>query len=185
MNSGVTAATFFSIREIVVSPLLAHTLPWPQYARRRAELGISPHSDSPLDSPTISDLRKHKTLDSGLSGALTGGILRGWKSGTRAFLPGALTIGALCTLLQLAYNEVGITRLRYISGLKDSASARPSAPPSKPLTERFLSLLGVKQVTDEQHIAKLKATRDGHLKRIAELEQQLATEKAKNDSTDP
>ncbi|GLB34659.1 hypothetical protein LshimejAT787_0202240 [Lyophyllum shimeji] len=188
VNSGVTAVTFFSIREFVVSPLLVHTLPWPQYARRRAALGVSPHPSDPpqvAEPPTISDLRKHKTLDSGLSGALTGGVLRGWKSGRKAVVPGALTVGALCTLLQLAYNEAGVIRLRYISGLNEPARATSSTSPSKSLGERFLGLFGVRQVTDEQYLVKLKATRDAHLTRIAELEQQLATEKqkAEDDST--
>ncbi|KAF8077661.1 hypothetical protein FPV67DRAFT_1684285 [Lyophyllum atratum] len=182
VNSGVTAVTFFSLREFVISPLLVHTLSWPQYTRRRADLGISKPSDARLEPPTWSDLRTHKTLETGISGALTGGILRGWKSGPRAILPGALTIGALCTLLQLAYNEASITRLRYVSGLNVSTPATPAAPPSKPLFERFLTLFGVQPVTDEQYVEKMKKTRDGHLKRIAELEQQLALENTKEDT---
>ncbi|KAG5642877.1 hypothetical protein DXG03_001919 [Asterophora parasitica] len=128
--------------------------------------------------PTWSDLRKHNTLDTGLSGALAGGALRGWKAGPRAILPGALTIGAACTLLQLAFNEAAITRVKYISGLSVSAPVKPATPPSKPLFERFLGMFGLQPVTDEQYVEKLKATRDGHLKRIAELEQQIETEKA-------
>ncbi|KAF5386664.1 hypothetical protein D9615_001564 [Tricholomella constricta] len=180
VNSGVTAVTFFSLREFAISPLLVHTLSWPQYVRRRRELGINDPSDPSLDPPTWSDLRKHKTLDTGISGALAGGALRGWKSGPRAILPGALTIGALCTLLQLAYNEAGIMRLRYVSGLNVSTPVTPP-PPSKSLSERFLTMFGVQQVTDEQYVEKLKATREAHLKRIAELEQQLAREKADRD----
>ncbi|KAH0583535.1 hypothetical protein H2248_009162 [Termitomyces sp. 'cryptogamus'] len=189
VNSGVTACSFFALREIVISPLLVNTLPWPQYSRRRHDLGISHPNDWPTDTPTWSDLRQHNTLDSGLSGAIAGGVLRGWKSGPRAILPGMLTIGAVCTLLQLAYNEATVSRLRYISGLKVKAPANEApaapAPRSKTASERFLTLIGVHQVTEEEYLEKMKATRDRHLRRIAELEQQLATEKAQEKSKDP
>ncbi|KAG6817794.1 hypothetical protein H0H87_003202 [Tephrocybe sp. NHM501043] len=186
VNSGVTAFSFFALRELAISPILIRTLSWSQYARRRQELGISHPHDPPLEAATYSDLRKHNTLDSGLSGALAGGALRGWKSGPRAILPGALTISAACTLLQILYNEASISRLRYISGLKNKSPAveAPAAPPIKPTLERFLSFIGVRQVTDQQYIDKMKATRDMHLKRIAELEQQIAVENAKEKSQD-
>jgi hypothetical protein len=99
VNSGVTAVTFFGmllqsmcyyelnnlflgIREFAISPLLVYTLSWPQYARRKRELGIENPSDEALQIPdqlSWSDLRKHKTLDTGMSGVLAGGLLRGWK----------------------------------------------------------------------------------------------------------
>lgn len=64
----------------MISPLLVYTLPWPQYVRRRQLLGIESSSDHDLvEQLSWSDLRKHKTLDTGLSGILTGGLLRGWK----------------------------------------------------------------------------------------------------------
>ncbi|RDB22273.1 hypothetical protein Hypma_010602 [Hypsizygus marmoreus] len=184
INSGVTAVTFFGIREYLISPLLVSTLPWPQYVRRRRELGINDASDdssSALGPPTWSDLRQHKTLDTGISGVLAGGALRGWKSGPRAIVPGALTIGAVCTLLQLAYNEIGITRLRYVSGLNGTLSVpKSSSPPSKSLSQRFLGLLGLQAVTDEEYLAKMKTTRDSHVKRIAELERQIQQEQVKD-----
>lgn len=72
---------FLGIREFAISPLLVYTLPWPQYARRRHELGIKSSSEpySAPAPPTWTDLRQYKTLDTGLSGALAGGLLRGWK----------------------------------------------------------------------------------------------------------
>ncbi|KAG6861542.1 hypothetical protein C0995_015275 [Termitomyces sp. Mi166 len=189
VNSGVTACSFFALREIVISPLLVNTLPWPQYSRRRRDLGISHPDDLPAEPPTWSDVRKHNTLDSGLSGAIAGGALRGWKSGPRAILPGMLTIGAVCTLLQLVYNEASVSRLRYISGLKVKAPANeaPATPAirTKTASERFLTLIGIHQVTEEEYLEKMKATRDSHLRRIAELEQQLAAEKAQEESKDP
>ncbi|KAG6809977.1 hypothetical protein H0H92_013826 [Tricholoma furcatifolium] len=172
------------LRELVVSPVLVRTLPWPQYARRRHEDGISdPNDPPPVGVPTWSDLRKHNTLDSGLSGAITGGALRGWRSGPRAILPGALTIGAVCTLLQLAYNEASIRRVRYISSLKvdfPADEAPKETPASRPLADRIFGMLGVHQVTDKEYLEKMKAKRDGYLQRIAELEKQLAEEKEGN-----
>lgn len=69
------------IREYVVSPTLVYTLPGPQYARRRKVLGIARPTDPNDNSEQVSwaDMRRHKTLDSGISGAAAGGILRGWK----------------------------------------------------------------------------------------------------------
>ncbi len=105
LNSGVTAATFFStclqftfqpcmvityslhlgLREYAISPILVRTLPWPQYERRRRELGLVAEPNG-IRNPDASstpqfwaDRRTHNLLDSGLSGAATGGIIRGWK----------------------------------------------------------------------------------------------------------
>jgi hypothetical protein len=94
----------------------------------------------------------------------------------------------------MAYNEVGVTRLQYLSDKKTSPlpsssnssspsiTAAASASGSRSMGDRLLSLLGVQQVTDEQYLAKLKATRDSHLKRIAELEKQIAEDPKKDDS---
>ncbi|KAG6876464.1 hypothetical protein C0993_002854, partial [Termitomyces sp. T159_Od127] len=80
-------------------------------------------------------------------------------------------------------------RLRYISDLKVKAStnethAKPETR-SKTMTERFLATIGIHQVTEEEYLEKMKATRDSHLKRIEELEQQLAAEKAQEKSKSP
>lgn len=67
-------------REYLVSPILLSTLPLPQYARRKIELqdikGKRAEHYSPM---SWVDMRMHKLLDSGLSGALTGGMLNAWK----------------------------------------------------------------------------------------------------------
>ena len=68
------------LREFAVGPLLVHTIPWPQYENRRRALGIATPEDSlTLDGPSIHDLRSDKLLDSAISGAITGGLIRGWK----------------------------------------------------------------------------------------------------------
>lgn len=130
------------------------------------------------DQLSWSDFRMHKTLDTGISGVLAGGILRGWKSGPRAVLPGALTAGAICTGLQLAYNELGILRLKYISRhANHSHSTPPPTPTVVPMLERILISFGMQPISDEEYLRKLKNTRDKHLKRIEQLEQQLEAEK--------
>jgi hypothetical protein len=62
------------VREYAVSPVLVSNLPWQLYEKRRkmreleAENAIAP---APL---SWSELRVHNLLDSGISGALTGGL---------------------------------------------------------------------------------------------------------------
>lgn len=65
-----------------MTPLLIHFASGEQYARRRRELGISPltkNETSTLQDMSLTDLRWNKLLDSGLSGVLTGGALRGFR----------------------------------------------------------------------------------------------------------
>ncbi|KIL69998.1 hypothetical protein M378DRAFT_98260 [Amanita muscaria Koide BX008] len=190
-NSGVTAATFFGLREYVVSPLLVSTLPFAQYERRRHELGYADTHCPSNSQPSISwsDKRAHKLLDSGLSGAATGGILRGWRSGPAAALPGALTVGAACIGLQYAFNEASIARLRYASrqSSKDEEASLTDTrlpldhniallePPSS-FGDKVLGLLGVRKMDEVEYLEKMKKTRDRHLERIAELEKQLEVE---------
>jgi len=99
-------------------------------------------------------------------------------AGRRAIIPGSLSIGAICTLLQLAFNELSITRLKYISnsGRTVALPEVSTNPPSKSTSEHILAFLGMKEVTDEEYLEKMKKKREGYLKEIAELEQQLARE---------
>jgi len=80
-------------REFVVTPLLVHYTPGEQYARQRRALGLRPlETDEEILSSRISspsDIRWSKLMDSGLSGMLTGGALRGiqCESGVHYFIP--------------------------------------------------------------------------------------------------
>ena len=100
INSGITAGTFFSepnqkkknlahfsywplgIREFGISPILTHVAPWKQFVHRRRELGIGNSLDDvpPSEKLFWSDLRTNRLFDSGMAGAITGGLLRGLKS---------------------------------------------------------------------------------------------------------
>ncbi|KDR73651.1 hypothetical protein GALMADRAFT_251427 [Galerina marginata CBS 339.88] len=191
LNSGITAATFFTCREYVVSPALVHFAPWLQYARRRRELGID--LSTPTEPGSLLDLHTNKLLDSALSGAITGGMLRGIRSGRRAILPGMVMTGVACSFLQYGYNELSIMRLRYIAKLNEEDRAAVTVPSSKPRTaipdrsepsttspsavQLFLSMIGVRPLSDEEYLAKMKRTRNAYLKRIAELELQKEEEK--------
>lgn len=106
--------------------------------------------------------------------------------------PGAITASIMCTFLQLAYNELGIMRLKFISdqlqkgeNALDIPTPLPVAPeqpvvvvvpqePLKPMSERVFGWFGFEKVSDEDYLAKLKAERDVHLKKIAELEREQA-----------
>lgn len=152
-------------------------------------------------------------LDSAVSGAATGGLLRGWKctcipmslfvglkaesrciAGPKAALPGAITVGAICTLLQLGYNEFGVQRLQYISrqhapeagshlnaipqtGVNTKALESASAEQPLSWKAKILSLMGVRRMSEEEYLERLKLQRDSHLMRIRELERKLEEEK--------
>ncbi|KAF9447262.1 hypothetical protein P691DRAFT_654045, partial [Macrolepiota fuliginosa MF-IS2] len=180
LNSGITAAAFFSLREFIVSPILVYTMPTEQYERRRRELGIdtsSPEAEnktSTTPNPQLSSMRGRKVLDSAVSGAATGALLRGWKSGPRAVLPGAITVGTVCTLLQLGYNEFGIQRLKYVSRQHTSETDPQTTPIPQTI---ILSLMGVRKVSEDEYLARLRLQREHYLLKIKELERKVEEEK--------
>ncbi|KAG9226174.1 hypothetical protein CCMSSC00406_0005085 [Pleurotus cornucopiae] len=179
MNSGLTAFTFFGIREFAISPLLVSSLSTKEYQRwRRALEPLS--SDIAEQSPVSwGDLRRQKLLDSAVSGALTAGSLRALKTGPKGILSGAVAGATVCAILQYSYNEIGVQRLKYIT--------RPQSSQSKPTTpvddktsvfERVLSSLGIDRVPDDKYLIMLKDRREKHLRRIQELEAQIAQEES-------
>ncbi|KAJ6597056.1 hypothetical protein DFH09DRAFT_110519 [Mycena vulgaris] len=172
-NSGVTAATFFTIREYVVSPTLGTAI---GYSRER--IGTADEANPTLDQLSWSSLRKHDLLDSGVSGAATGGLLRGITSGRRTIASGALTAGIVCVLLQAAYNELGIQRIKYVGKISQpNINEVPTYAPAKPsLTTRILGTFGVRMLSDEELLVKFRRERDVHLKKIQQLERELEEE---------
>jgi len=197
VNTSAVAATFFCIREYAVSPLLVSNLSWKQYETRRIALELGPTAQPSL---SWSDLRTHNLLDTGISGALTGGLLNSFKRGRPGFIPGFFTGALVCTLLQLSYNELGIARVKYVSQ-KPRPPVAPAAPASQPSIppptlnhtlapepskwwgDRILRVLGFQSLSDEELLVKLKTTRDGHLRRIEILEKE-AEEKKRGDFSD-
>lgn len=100
----------------------------------------------------------------------------------------------VAAILQYSYNEINLSRLRYISKLKQEnrtavpkpvikpRNSPPSLEPTETWMEVFLKTIGMTPVTDEEYIAKMKKTRNVYLKRIHELEVQLETESGKGKS---
>jgi len=111
----------------------------------------------------------------------------GGRSGT---VPGFATGALMCGLLQWAFNEFDILRINHVSREAQpppvsTISAVPSRPieippPSIPvtapesprsLTDRIFSMFGHK-ISDEEYLDRIKAQRDGHLRRIEQLERE-------------
>ncbi len=107
-----------------------------------------------------------------------------------------VTGSIVCVLLQFAYNEIGVARVKYVSQTfgdptKPSSllQTKPVVPqestslgsvsstvpqtPAKAFSDRVFDLFGFRKVTDDEYLEKLKQQRDGHLRRIAELEKEL------------
>jgi hypothetical protein len=216
-NSAVAGATFFGtvsrpsfeamvdipagVREYVISPALVSTLPWKQYVHRKRHFELSAASgrqtaslaESTDEPVTLSDLRTHKLLDTGLSGAITGGVLNSLKrasiknfftscaglitnaTGGRAGIISGIATGALfCAALQLGYNQILVSRVKLAARRIGGPSIETE--PAKSATERVLTALGF-QISDETYLARLKATRDKHLERIRQLEKKAEEER--------
>ena len=110
-------------------------------------------------------------------------------------MPGVVTAGLVCTMLQFAYNELGIARIKYVSrklqppppppapSTSSSVVPQPALPapqvddePKLSLSERVFTALGWHKVSDEQYLERLKLKRGMYLHRIAELEREMAEE---------
>ena len=152
-------------------------------------------------------MRLHHTLDSALSGGVTGSVLNTWKrsylllflqariesdsmvlplGGTRGTFTGLMFGSVFCTLGQLLYNEFGVQRIKYISRRHIIPSpsptpiaSEPSKPPApkQPLLDRMIHAIGLTRLSDEEYLSQLREKRAAYLRRIANLEAQLEEEK--------
>lgn len=95
-------------------------------------------------------------------------------------MPGGAACGAAALLVQLAYNELGIARVKYVS--RSTRPARPimaaAEPQSLSLGRRFLTFLGLKPLSDEEYLETLKEKRELYLRRIKVLEAAEAKKKS-------
>ncbi|KAJ7172309.1 hypothetical protein C8R46DRAFT_143689 [Mycena filopes] len=179
VNSAITAGTFFTIREYVVSPTIGTVA---DYSREQRD-GQVRNNDTAPENISWWSLRRHNLLDSGISGAATGGALRGLTAGRRTIAPAAITAGIACVLLQAAYNELRIQRIKYVGKLSQQPKAVPIPPPPNtgpPLTTRILGALGVKPLSDEELLLRLRRQREKHLTRIQQLEEELEAERKRD-----
>ncbi|KAH9945891.1 uncharacterized protein BXZ73DRAFT_86153 [Epithele typhae] len=144
-NGGVAGSLFFG------------TSPKPASGcRRRRELHAS---------------RMHKLPETAISGAFTGGVIGAYRStspsvhtsacGPSAVWAGARTIGIICTVLQLAFNELEVNRVKFVAAQRSRKNS---------IFDGFMTMIGFRRVSHEEHIEKLKKQRDEALKRIAILE---------------
>jgi len=194
VNSGIASATFFSIREYLIGPVLVLSLPGKQYELRRQRLeGAAEGPSTDVSQLTWGDIRSRKVLDSSISGALAGGVLNTWKRGRSGTAPGLVTGAMMCGLLQWVFNEFDILRITHISRAVHprpvpSIPAAPTQPietrspafpvpvptpePPRSLTDRIFAMFGHK-LSDEEYLDRIKAQRDNHLRRIEQLEREL------------
>jgi len=111
-------------------------------------------------------------------------------AGRRAIVPGALTVGAVCTVLQYGFNELSVSRLRYIARLEEENKTVVEKPsvgtlretqddiPAPPAFQSLMKMIGFIPVSEEEALNKMTKTRDAYLKRIAELEREIDEDKA-------
>lgn len=103
-------------------------------------------------------------------------------------MPGVVTAGLVCTVLQFMYNELGIARIQYVSRKLQPPQPQPtpavSQPvplhqeeePKLPLSERVFAALGWHKLPDGAYLDQLKLRREMYLRRIAELQKESEEE---------
>jgi hypothetical protein len=95
--------------------------------------------------------------------------------GPRGILPGFTTGSLVCTILQLAYNETGVARLKYIHSISNVERDHDSSRQLE-YKERVMGLLGIQKISDEEYLKRLKRKRDIYLQQIKILEQEQEKE---------
>ncbi|KAI6028458.1 hypothetical protein F5J12DRAFT_903426 [Pisolithus orientalis] len=177
VNGGLAAATFFSIREYIVGPVLTLTHVGNHHTRRK-------ESESAVDGftgtePALSwsHIRTSRLLDSAISGGIAGGVLNAWKRGKVGLVPGLGTGALLCTLLQWGVNELHIFRIRHVyrtttTSLPVIGDKSDTHQEAESWGDRILSAFG-RRVSNDDYLKRLKTERDTYLRRIEELEREL------------
>ncbi|KIO13418.1 hypothetical protein M404DRAFT_12371 [Pisolithus tinctorius Marx 270] len=173
VNGGLAAATFFSIREYIVGPVLTLTHVGNHHTRRK-------ESESAVDGftgtePALSwsHIRTSRLLDSAISGGIAGGVLNAWKRGKVGLVPGLGTGALLCTLLQWGVNELHIFRIRHVyRTITTMQTVSYQHQEAESWGDRILSAFG-RRVSNDDYLKRLKTERDTYLRRIEELEREL------------
>ncbi|KZT09650.1 uncharacterized protein LAESUDRAFT_646500, partial [Laetiporus sulphureus 93-53] len=191
INGGIVGATFFSCREYLVSPFLLSALADTSYSRRIREIQEQRASGVRTGEKLgWWDMRMYRVPDTALSGAFTGAVLNAWRRGRTGIVPGITTGGIVCAIIQFAFNEVGVARVKYISkklraqqeptrapiASSSSPSGSVDASPWTARLDRLLTLFGFTRMSDEEYVTKLKAKRASYLEQIADLEKQVEEE---------
>lgn len=93
-------------------------------------------------------------------------------------------MGLTCTLVQVVWNELQVTRIKIVSraqGIENpfgQASSRNERSTSEKILDSLSWIFPIKRLSDEEYLKRLRAQREHVLKRIGELE-----EKAKSDTS--
>ncbi|KAG8743300.1 hypothetical protein FRC10_012263 [Ceratobasidium sp. 414] len=193
VNSGLAGLTFFALREYAISPALVLSLDAPEYARRRADLGIPspfPSASTPATSPDeFRAIRQNRLLDTAISGVVAGAGLNYWRRGARGIVPGATTAALVCTLLQYMANELAVQRIRYVANTLAPALASPTPQPTlvtppapktppKPLSQKIVDTISyvipLTRLDDTEYLQRLELKRDILNSRIDQLQRQLS-----------
>ncbi|KAJ3531098.1 hypothetical protein NM688_g7621 [Phlebia brevispora] len=183
LNSGIVSATFFSFREYFVTPLLLTCIKSGQFARRKQELELSQTQAKsgkkvvPPERLTWMQMRMEKLPDTAISGAFVGSLFNYWKRGRAGVVRGTIAATVVCSLLQLSYNELRIWRVRYVHQQSTLPLPVTPAEPPRPLWERTLGLFGMRKMSDEEYLAKMREKREQALQKIAELEAEEARQR--------
>ncbi|KAL1677432.1 hypothetical protein EV122DRAFT_279217 [Schizophyllum commune] len=161
-NSGVTAATFFSLREFVIRPLLRDHVPPPTSVRREnlVESGVSAGPPAAVSGALI-------------LGTLTTSLQYAFNA-VRARPPPTTS-----TSTSISSNDPTSPISSITSSSADPNSTTTSPAPKTPthrLTDALLALFGVYPITLEEQIASLKRKRDAHVRKIREIEERLGLE---------
>ena len=116
-------------------------------------------------------MRMHDVPETAISGAVTGGIINAWRrtylllfflaspssilargsGGSAGILAGARTAAIICTVLQFAFNELGVARVKFVSRKIQESQPRPEiapppAAPEKPRMSIFDRLMTVIEI---------------------------------------
>lgn len=176
LNFGIVSLGFFSIRELIVSPLLVKNLDWEEYVRRRHAFATDEPSSSSRPVPTLSKMRTEGLLDTALAGACVGVVLNSARRGARGIIPGAITVSSAFSGLQYVANSLHIARLQYLTAQKreavavmppslmdhkqppshvpgDSSPPQPPTSSSSSLFDTLKSFFPVKRLTPEEFAA--------------------------------
>lgn len=193
--------------------MLLATIPFGQFARRRADLHAFRESRTGQDpSPgpgagagpsalTWSERRLYKVPDSAAAGGLFGSALYlvgGTRSlrhvccdltrvlcvaGNPAILRGALLWGGACSLAQLAVNEAGLLRIRFISLLARDVAQSPldRAEPAPSVFERLKQSFGAgDRDPRERRAERLERQQEIVNLRLEQVRKEIAQEEAKH-----
>ena len=105
--------------------------------------------------------------------------------GLPGVIPGAVTGGLICTLAQFVWNELEVTRVRFVSRSKRQTLSELDRPPErqKTFSEKLMDGLGlvipIKKLSDEEYLQKLLKEREEVERRLEAVQEELELNRPK------